>query len=224
MSTPLSGTCRRKKRLPLPQSCWSSSIAERSRYELNEKIPYGPEDCVRTGYDMFIAGYVAVIKPEALPEHQHGVRQLLFCDGGAGSFPHAADSTVRAVSLSNGECLSKKRNEILGLLKPELIPDRARLQLSQIRPLDSEVPKEPEFFGYCFLPDGRYASGVPLADDLEVREYIDIQSRYQHRLMVCDREDFCVFEMREGRCIFPAREMPDAQQKEQRDADIEIKL
>jgi hypothetical protein len=163
---------------------------------------------------MFIAGFVAVIDPEALPEDQRGVRQLLFCEGGAGSFPNAADDTVRAVFLSNGECVIRKRGELLGLLKPELLPDRARLQLSQIRPLDSEVPKEPEFFGYCFLPDGRYASGVPLANDLEVREYIDIQSRYQHRLMICDREDCCVFEMRDGKLIFPTREAPDAQRQE----------
>ena len=179
-----------------------------------EKSRYGPEDCVRTGTGMFIAGFVVVIDPDALPEDQRGVRQLLFCEGGAGSFPNAADDAVRAVSLADGECVSRKRGELLGLLKPELLPDRARLQLSQIRPLDSEVPKEPEFFGYCFLPDGRYASGVPLANDLEVREYIEIQSHYQHRLMICDREDCCVFEMRDGKLIFPTREAPDAQRQE----------
>lgn len=188
-----------------------------------EKLQYGPEDCFQTGYDMFIAGFVAVINPEALPKGQRGVRQLLFCEGAAGSFPNAADDAVRAVSLSNGECVSRKRGEFLGLLRPELLPDRARLQLSQIRPLDSEIPKEPEFFGYCFLPDGRYASGVPLANDLEVREYIDIQSHYQHRLMICDREDCCVFEMREGKLIFPTREALDAQRPES-DSGMELKL
>lgn len=96
-------------------------------------------------------------------------------------------------------------------MKPELLPDRARLQLSQIRPLDSEVPQDPEFFGYCFLPDGRYAAGVPLADDLEVREYIDTQYAYQHRLMICGCEDCCVFEMVGGKVVFPAPEMLEKQ-------------
>jgi hypothetical protein len=74
-----------------------------------EKLRYGSEDCVRTGTGMFIAGFVAVIDPDALPEDQRGVRQLLFCEGGAGSFPNAADDAVRAVSLSNGECVMKAR-------------------------------------------------------------------------------------------------------------------
>lgn len=198
-------------------------MAGRSRFVSTEKLQYGPEDCVQTGTGMFIAGFVAVITPEALPEDRRGIRQLLFCEGGAGSFPNAAENVVRAVSLINGECVSRKRGELLGLLKPELLPDRARLQLSQIRPLDSEVPKEPEFFGYCFLPDGRYSSGVPLANDLEVREYIDAQSRYQHRLMICDREDCCVFEMRDGKLIFPTREALNAQRQEP-DNGMEMKL
>lgn len=115
-------------------------------------------------------------------------------------------SSVHAVSLADGECVRRKRSEILGLLKSELLPDRARLQLSQIRPLDSEIPQIPEFFGYCFLPDGRYAAGVPLSDEMEVREYIDTQRGYQYRLMICDSEDNCVFEMTEGKIIFPTQE------------------
>ena len=87
-----------------------------------EKSRYGPEDCVRSGTGMFIAGFVAVIDPEALPEDQRGVRQLLFCEGGAGSFPNAADDTVRAVFLSNGECVIRKRGELLGLLSPNCFP------------------------------------------------------------------------------------------------------
>ena len=143
---------------------------------MDEKPIYSEEDCVQTGTGMFIAGYVIVLKPEALPKDQHGIRQLFFCEGGWGSGPDEPDgSSVRAISLANGECVRRKRSEILGLLKPELLPDRARLQLSQIRPLDSEVSKAPEFFGYCFLPDGRYAAGVPLSDEMEVREYIDTQ-------------------------------------------------
>ena len=189
----------------------------------NEKLLYGPEDCICTGYDMFIAGRVAVLKPETLPEGHRG-SQLLFCTGGAGSFPDAAGDTVRAVSLSNGEGVSRKRGEILGLLKPELLSDCARLQLSQIRPLDSEVPKVPEFFGYCFLPDGRYAAGVPLSGELEVREYIDMQKDYQHRIMICDRDDFCVFEMVEGKVIYPTQEILDAHRDGQEPGCMELKL
>ncbi len=101
----------------------------------------------------------------------------------------------------------------------ELLPDHARLQLSQIRPLDSELPKTPEYTGYCFLPDGRYAAGVPLSDEMEVREYIDIQREYQHHLMICDSEDSCVFEMTAGKVVFPTREDIERFNKEQTPPD-----
>ena len=181
-------------------------MADKVRLLSNENPLYGPEDCSCTGYGMFLAGRVAVLKPEALPE---GAGQLVFCTGGAGSDPNAVDCLVRAVSLSNGKCVSKKRNEILGLLKPELLPDDARLRLSQIRPLNSKVPEAPEYFGYCFLPNGRYAAGVPLSDGLEAWEYINVQKDYQHRMMVCDREDCCVFELQEGRLLYPTQEILD---------------
>lgn len=187
---------------------------------MDEKPVYGEEDCVQTGTDMFIAGTVVVLKPEALSKDQRGIRQLLFCEGGWGSGPDEPDgSSVRAVSLANGECVRRKRSEILGLLKTELLPDRARLQLSQIRPLDSEVPQTPEFFGYCFLPDGRYAAGVPLSDAMEVRKYIDTQRGYQHRVMICDSEDSCVFEMTAGKVTFPTREDIERFNKEQAPPD-----
>jgi hypothetical protein len=171
---------------------------------------------------MFIAGRIAVIRPEVLSKDQCD-GQLLFCTGGAGCGPNAADSSVRAVSLFNGECVLRKRRDILGLLKPELLPEYARLHLSQVRPLDSMVTKEPLFSGYCFLPDGRYTTGVPLSDELEVREYIDIQRDYQHKVMICDRDDFCVFEMVEGKFTYPTQEILDAHRENQEPNGMELK-
>lgn len=131
-------------------------MADKGRPLSDENPLYGPEDCTCTGYGMFIAGRVAVLKPEALSE---GVGQLIFCTGGAGSDPNAVDCLVHAVSLSNGKCVSKKRNEILGLLKPELLPDNARLQLSQIRPLTRKFPKHRSISAIAFSRTG----GMPRA-------------------------------------------------------------
>lgn len=191
---------------------------------MDEKSIYSEEDCIHAEADTFFSGVVIVLKPEALPENQRGIRQLLFCINGADGVPDADTWPVRAICLADGECVQRRRSEILGLLKPELLPDRARLQLSQIRPLDTAAPKEPEFTGYCFLPDGRYAAGVPLADDLEVREYIDIQRAYQHRLMICDSEDSCVFEMQEGKLLYPTREMLEANLKQQEQEGTEQQM
>ena len=205
--------------MPLPPDCWSFSNRER-KTAMDEKTIYGPEDCLPNENDVFFSGRVVVLKPEALPGERRGVRQLFFCTQGAADWP------VSAVSLADGECVRHRRGEILGLLKPELLPDRARLQLSQIRPLDSEIPKEPDFFGYCFLPDGRYTSGVPLADETEVREYVDIQRAYQHRLMVCDSEDCCVLEITGGKLVFPTQEMLEKQSppEQPESGGMELKL
>ena len=88
-------------------------------------------------------------------------------------------------------------------LKPELLPDEEKLQLSQIRPLGA-LPlenHEPQYSGYSFLEDGRYAAGVWLCNEKEAMEYVEMQKSYQHRIMLCDRNDFCVWEVRDGRQV-----------------------
>ena len=57
----------------------------------------------------------------------------------------------------------------------------------------------PEYSGYSFLPDGRYASGVWLVNPEEVWSYVMMQKDYQYRILICDRDDFAVLEMLEGR-------------------------
>lgn len=179
---------------------------------MDEKTLYGPEDCMLTGNELSLSGRVIVLRPITLPNGQCGIRQLFFCTNEAGGALNLADRPVSAVSLANGEFVYKKRGEVLGILKSELLPDRARLQLSQIRPRNSESQKNHEFFGYCFLQDGRYAAGVPLSDEMEVREYVEIQREYQHRLMICDGEDCCVLEMLDDRLVFPTPEMLEKRQ------------
>lgn len=191
---------------------------------MDEKTLYGSEDCLLTEKDISLSSRVIVLRPDALPNGQNGIRQLLFCTNEAGGALNPEDWPVSAVSLANGEFVGRKCSEVLGVLKPELIPDRARLQLSQIRPRNSESRKNPEFFGYCFLPDGRYAAGVPLVDEMEVREYVDIQREYQHRLMICDGEDCCVLEMLDGRLVFPTPEILEKRQASDTPAPGELEM
>jgi hypothetical protein len=176
---------------------------------MDEKVFYGKEDCIHTGYDIPIAGKVVILRLSALPENlRSGINQLCLCTGGNGSNPNPIGRSVFTVSLADGEHVRWNRSDILGILKPELLPDRARLQLSQIRPVagPTQQSESPAYCGYCFLPDGRYTSGVPLSDIQEVQAYIDIQREYQHRVMICDSEDNCVFEMIGGKVIFPTQE------------------
>ena len=194
---------------------------------MTEKRLFTQEDCIETGYGMSIANKVIVLKKSSLPEEcRTPNEQLHFCKGGNGSNPNPIGRSILAVSLSDGELVRWNRSDVLGILKPELLPDYARLHLSQIRPSGALDLKshEPEYSGYSFLPDGRYAAGVWLCNEQEVKDYIEMQKDYQHRVMICDRSDFCVFEMEQGMVIHPSRETVESNRKEQEQGGIKMDM
>jgi hypothetical protein len=195
---------------------------------MSEKTLFSEEDCLQTGYEMSIDGKVIVLHSSALPkDFVQAKYQMYFCTGGNGSKPNPIGRSIFTVSLAEGEKIRWNRNDVLGILKPELLPEHARLQLSQIRPsgaLDLKT-NEPQYSGYCFLPDGRYTSGVSLCNAKEVQDYIEMQKDYQHGVMICDRDDFCVFEMIDGKLIYPSTEAMEVFRKEQQEqGGMELKL
>ena len=166
-------------------------------------------DCVETGSGCSLKGKVVVLKESAL-KAGFG-RQLYYCTGGNGANAYALGTSVFLVDLKNGEFERCARDHVLGVLKPELLPDEEKLQLSQIRPSDA-LPlenHEPQYSGYSFLEDGRYAAGVWLCNEKEAMEYVEMQKLYQHRIMLCDRNDFCVWEVQDGRQVYPTQEALD---------------
>lgn len=170
---------------------------------MEQNTLYTAKDCSATGLDCNIQGKVVVIS------HDNPERQLYFCLCGNGAGANPSGSAVFFVSLHTGEFSLKNRSEVIGILKPELLPDSAKLQLSQIRPVGALDLKnhEPKYSGYSFLPDGRYASGVWLCTEQEALNYVEMQKPYQHRIMLCDRDDFCVLELQDGKLIHPAEEV-----------------
>lgn len=163
-------------------------------------------DCIETDFNCSISGKIVVLDRSVLPQYYPS--QLFYCAGGNGANANPIDHLVTMVSLSDGEFSRWKRSDVVGVLKPELLPDSAKLQLSQIRPgkgLDLNS-NEPKYSGYSFLPDGRYASGIWLCNKKEVIDYVEMQKPYQHRIMICDRDDFCVLEMHEQKLIYPTAE------------------
>ena len=152
---------------------------------MSEKELFTQEDCLQTGYEMSISGKVIVLKPSVLSEEfREAKHQLYFCTGGFGSNPNPSGRSVFAVSLADGEKVRWNRSDILGVAKPEILTDHARLQLSQIPPAGALDLKsyEPQYSGYCFLPDGRYTSGVWLCSIKEVQDYIEMQKDYQRNV------------------------------------------
>lgn len=164
---------------------------------------YTKNDCSQTGYDFSLKGKVVVLDRAALPPEHPG--QLFFCTGGNGANPNPIGRSVFLVSLTNGESCRFMRRDVTGTLKPELLPDAEKLMLSQIRPAGAKdlAYSEPAYSGYSFLRDGRYASGVWLCSPQEVSDYVEMQKPYQHRVLICDRDDFAVMEVIEGELIYP---------------------
>lgn len=37
-------------------------------------------------------------------------------------------------------------------------------------------------------------------------DYVEMQKPYQHKVMLCDRDDFCVMEVVDGKMVFPDEE------------------
>ncbi len=194
---------------------------------MSEGLLLTKEDCQSIGYDMSIAGKVIVLHSSALPEeYQSADCQLYFCTGGNGSNPNPIGRSIFTVSLADGENIRWNRSDVLGIAKPEILSEKARLQLSQIRPVGALDLKEnePQYSGYCYLPDGRYTSGVWLCSPKEVQDYIEMQRDYQHRIMICDRDDFCVFEMEEGKLLYPTQDILDTHRGDQEPGGMEMKL
>ena len=194
---------------------------------MTERIAFTHEDCTETGYAMPIVDKVIVLKLSSLPqEYQDAQHQLNFCEGGNGSNPNPIGRSIFTVSLADGEKVCWNRSDVLGILRPELLPDSAKLHLSQIQPsgaLDLRE-HEPKYSGYSFMSDGRYTAGVWLCNEKEVIDYIEMQRPYQHRVMICDRDDFCVFEMVKGEIIHPLPEVIEAFRAEQQNSGMNIKL
>ena len=166
-------------------------------------------DCVEIGSGCSLKGKVIVLK-ESAREAGFG-RQLYYCKGGNGANANALGKSVFLVNLKNGEFERCTRDHVHVLGTVLFLLLKNMLQLSQIRP-PGALPlenHEPQYSGYSFLEDGRYAAGVWLCNEKEAMEYVEMQKPYQHRIMLCDRNDFCVWEVRDGMQVYPPQEKLD---------------
>lgn len=93
------------------------------------------KDCVGIGEEVFLKSRVVVLAPRALPGNHPG--QLFFCTGVQGT-ENPRHSIAQLVSLSTGEVWKCWHRDVIGILKPELLGETARLQLSQIRPFGAK--------------------------------------------------------------------------------------
>lgn len=105
---------------------------------MTEKTMFTMEACVPGECAMPPHGRVFVVRPESLSgKYKAPEYQLHYCRATAslnnlGSF--------HAIFLADGERVRWNRSDVLGILKPELLPDDARLHLSQISRTALSIP------------------------------------------------------------------------------------
>jgi len=95
--------------------------------------PFASEHCTPNDYGQSIENKVVVIRAERLrPEYRTADKQLVLAVGGFGAYANARGRAVYTVNLYSGKEYRWNREDILGVLKTEYMPDWAKEQLKQI--------------------------------------------------------------------------------------------
>ena len=116
-----------------------SEQAEKTRVAMFKPIfqgidttPLTKEDCGPLTDEDNLKGKVVVIKPEVLRrEYRMATKQIKLCTGGFGTHPHSRGSACFCVDLYSGKETRFERQDILGTLEAEQLPQWAALGLEQ---------------------------------------------------------------------------------------------
>ena len=94
---------------------------------------FGPEHCVGDRAEQDYTGKVLVLSPDTLKEScWRKEDQLWYAHDGFGCSPTAIGRSVRCTCLGDGEMTRWNRDEFVGVLKEELLPDWAREKLAEL--------------------------------------------------------------------------------------------
>lgn len=96
--------------------------------------PLTMEHCIPNDYGKSIENKVVVIRAERLrPEFRTADKQLVLATGGFGTAANSRGRAVYTVNLYSGKEARWNREDILGTVKPEQLPDWAKERLIQIQ-------------------------------------------------------------------------------------------
>lgn len=95
--------------------------------------PFTAEQCIPNDYGKSIENKVVVIRASSLrPEYQTADKQLVLATGGFGAHANSRGRAVYTVNLYSGKESRWNREDILGIIRPEHLPDWAKERLKQI--------------------------------------------------------------------------------------------
>ena len=99
-----------------------------------DTTPLTEADCTPITADDYIKGKLIVIKQEALrQEYRMATHQLKICTGGFGSHPHSRGSACFCVDLYSGQHSRFEREDVLGTISEEQLPQWAKSGLERYR-------------------------------------------------------------------------------------------
>ena len=104
----------------------------RPKFQGIDTTPLTKTDCTPISHEDNLNDKVVVIKPEVLRrEYQMATNQIKLCTGGFGASPHSRGSACFCVDLYSGKEARFERQDILGTLKSEQLPQWAALGLER---------------------------------------------------------------------------------------------
>lgn len=113
---------------------------EQSRFEF-DMTPFAKDDCIPDKRNESIVGKVVVINAELNRyEYQHSAYQLVLVDGGHGA-TGGRGQAVFGTCLADGKRARWERYDVLGVIKPEKMPDWAKEAVAEIK--KQEKAKKP---------------------------------------------------------------------------------
>ncbi|SHJ24962.1 hypothetical protein SAMN02745975_01616 [Geosporobacter subterraneus DSM 17957] len=96
--------------------------------------PFTLEHCIQNDNNQNLENKVAIIRPERLrPEYRTADKQLVLITGGFGARANSRGRAVYTTNLYSGKESRWNREDILGIVKPEYMPDWAKERLKQIQ-------------------------------------------------------------------------------------------
>ncbi len=108
---------------------------------------FGREQCCAGMYDASTVGKVLVLSPNVLKESAlQPQNQLWLASGGFGCDPKASGRAIYATCLSDGEEARWNREDFVGVLDEQYLPDWAQSRLDEIR-APKETHSEPTMSG-----------------------------------------------------------------------------
>lgn len=110
---------------------------EQSRFDF-DMTPFTADDCIPDNQNESIVGKVVVINTEINRyEYRYSAYQLVLVDGGHGA-TGGRGQAVFGTCLADGERARWERYDVLGVLKPEKMPDWAKEALTAIKAQEKE--------------------------------------------------------------------------------------